>query len=186
MPLIRLITSVHDAFFGTLQRALGDWFLGLVARFVFAAVLLVYFLNSASTKIGSGLLGFLSPSIGAYAQIIPPIFEAAGNDAGAVAFFPWKLIVYFGTYAEFVLPVLIVLGLFTRVAAFGMIAFVFVQSFVDWAYHAADAETLGVWFDRTSSALILDQRALWIFLLTYLALRGAGAISLDHLLARRG
>jgi putative oxidoreductase len=185
MPLIRLITTLHDAFFGMLQKVLGEWFLGLAARFVFAAVLLVYFLNSASTKIGAGPFGFLSPSIGAYAQIIPPIFEAAGNDAGAVAFFPWKLIVYFGTYAEFVLPVLIVVGLFTRVAALGMIGFVLVQSYVDWAYHGADAETLGAWFDRVSSALILDQRALWVFLLVYLALRGAGAISLDHLLVRR-
>ncbi|MEM6985258.1 MAG: DoxX family protein, partial [Pseudomonadota bacterium] len=92
--------------------------------------------------------------------------------------------VYAGTYAEFILPVLIVVGLFTRLAALGMIGFVFVQSFVDITGHHADAETIGAWFDRFSDATILDQRAMWVFLLAYLAIYGAGKLSIDQLLRR--
>jgi putative oxidoreductase len=185
MPLVRLVTMLHDAFFGLLQRLLGEWFLGAAARFVFAAVLLLYFLGSATTKIGDGPLGFLFLSPGAYAQVIPPVFEAAGMNPAGVAWF-WKLLVYFATYAEFVLPVLVVIGLFTRAAAFGMILFVLAQSYADWKWHGADAETLGAWFDRTASSLILDQRAFWIFLLAYLVLKGAGPLSVDRLIAGRG
>ncbi|MGB1179934.1 MAG: hypothetical protein ACPG4J_11855, partial [Lentibacter algarum] len=39
----------------------------LLARLTFAAVLLHYFIASGLTKLGDGLLGFLSPSVGAYA-----------------------------------------------------------------------------------------------------------------------
>jgi putative oxidoreductase len=66
-----------------------------------------------------------------------------------------------------------------------MIVFVAVQSYVDIAFHGADEKTIGAWFDRLSDATILDQRALWIFPLAYLVIRGAGAISLDYLFAGR-
>ena len=86
---------------------------------------------------------------------------------------------------SFLLPTLIVLGLFTRIAALGMIGFTIVQSFVDIAYHGVDMTTVGAWFDRFSDAAILDQRALWIFLLLYLVAHGPGRCSLDALLAAR-
>jgi putative oxidoreductase len=98
---------------------------------------------------------------------------------------PWGLIVALGTYAEFLLPVLIVAGLATRPAALGMIGFTLVQSWVDVAFHGADATTLGALFDRDPAGVILDQRALWLFLYAYLAVKGAGAVSLDALLRRR-
>ena len=44
----------------------------LLARAVFAAVLLVYFWGSALTKLGDGPAGLFNPSAGAYAQIFPP------------------------------------------------------------------------------------------------------------------
>ncbi|MEM1163811.1 MAG: DoxX family protein, partial [Pseudomonadota bacterium] len=160
------------------------WLIGLAARVVFAAVLFLYYWNSALTKIGDGFMGVFQVSDGAYFQIVPPIVEAADYDASAVAFFPWGLIVTVGTYAEFILPVLIVIGLFTRLAALGMIIFVIVQSYVDIAFHGVDAETIGVLFDRLPSATILDQRALWSFLLLVLLIKGAGAISLDGLIRR--
>jgi putative oxidoreductase len=77
-----------------------------------------------------------------------------------------------------------VLGLFTRLAALAMIGFIVVQSCVDIAFHGADAATIGAWFDHLSNAAILDQRALWVFLLMTLVVKGAGAFSLDALLAR--
>ncbi len=179
--LIRL----HDAFFAAVERACADWAPGLLARFAFAATLLVYFWNAALTKIGEGALGFLSISDAAYFQILPPVIETYGYDASAVPVLPWGVIVAAGTYAEFVLPALIVLGLATRLAALGMIVFVLVQSYVDIAFHGVDARTVGALFDRFPDAAILDQRLLWVAVLAPLAIRGGGALSLDALLARR-
>lgn len=174
----------YDAVFGGLQRATDDWFIGLAARAVFASVLFVYFLSSALTKLGPGLFGFLSPPVGAYAQILPAMMQAVNFDASKVAFFPYGLIVLLGTWAEFVLPFLIVLGLFTRVASLGMIVFIFILSWVDITGHNADATVIGAPFDADPSAMISDQRLMWCFLLVVLVLRGAGAISLDAVLAR--
>ena len=178
------LVDLHHRFFNRLETALDGWFLGLFARFVFAAVLLVYFWNAAVTKLGSGLFGIVQLSPGAYIQILPGAMEAAGYDPSALALHH-HLIVHAGTYAEFILPALIVAGLFTRLAAIGMIGFVAVQSYVDIAFHGADERTIGALFDRLPDAAIFDQRTLWLVPLVYLVIKGAGAISLDHLLARR-
>ncbi len=182
--MINTIVSLHDRVFGAAQRNLEDWLPGLLARLVFAGVLLVYFLNSAMKKLGEGVSGFFTVTDNAYFQILPSVVEQYGYNASEVPFFPWDIIVYLGTYSEVLLPVLIVIGLFTRIAALGMIVFVFVQSYVDIAFHGVDAETIGAWFDRFSDAVILDQRALWIFLLVYLVICGAGKVSVDHLMHR--
>lgn len=182
---LAILVRLHDRAFGAVEATLASWAPGLLARASFAAVLLGYFWNAAQTKIGEGPLGFLSISDGAYFQIVPPVVEAYGYDASAVPFLPWGLIVTVGTWAEFLLPALIVLGLATRLAALGMIVFVVVQSWVDIAFHGADAATIGALFDRNPGSVILDQRALWVFLLVYLAVKGAGALSLDALLRRR-
>ncbi len=155
----------------------ADWLLPTLARFVFAAVLLVYFLTSGLTKLGDGLW---TPTAGAYAQIFPRAFEAAGYDTAALSLFH-KLVVIAGTLAEFILPTLIILGLLTRIAALGMIAFVAMQSLTDLYGHGQQA-ALGAWFDRFSDALILDQRALWVFLLIVLVMKGAGPLSFDRAL----
>jgi putative oxidoreductase len=183
--LIFQAACTHRCAFVFLEARLNGWFLGLLARFVFAAVLMVYYLNSASTKVGEGIGGFFSIGDNAYFQILPSVVEAYGYDASQVPFFPYDIIVFAGTYAEFVLPLLIVLGLFTRLASLGMIGFIVVQSYVDIVFHGADEKTVGAWFDRFADAAILDQRALWIFLLVTLVVKGAGAISLDGLLGRK-
>ncbi|MFP3944228.1 MAG: DoxX family protein [Alphaproteobacteria bacterium] len=182
--MIGNLISVHTRAFGAIERSLDPWFTSLLARFTFAAVLLIYYLNSASTKVGEGLGGFFTIGDNAWFQIVPQAVEAHGYDVSQVPFFPYGLMVVAGTYAEFFLPLLIVAGLFTRLAALGMIAFTLVQSYVDIAFHGVEQETIGSWFDRLSGAAILDQRALWVFLLLYLVIRGAGAVSLDHLLGR--
>lgn len=152
----------------------ADWLLPSLARLFFAAVLLGYFWASALTKFD----GLFTPSVGAYAQIFPKAFEAAGYDPSAMSLWHW-LVVMGGGYAEFLLPALIVLGLLTRLAALGMIGFVLVQSLTDLLGHGASA---GAWFDRASDALILDQRALWLLLLAVLVCKGAGPISADRIL----
>jgi putative oxidoreductase len=183
--MINLITGLHQSVFGWIQERLQDWFPGLLARVTFASVLLLYFLNSARTKVGDGAGGFFQVQDNAYFQILPKVVEQFGYDASQVPVFPYQLIVYAGTYSEFVLPVLIVVGLFTRIAAIGMVIFVLVQSYVDITAHGADEKTIGSFFDRLPDAAIADQRALWIFLLVYLAVYGAGKLSLDHLFAGR-
>jgi putative oxidoreductase len=73
-------------------------------------------------------------------------------------------------------------GLLTRLAALGMIGFIFVQSIVDITGHGVAGADIGAWFDKASSALILDQRSFWVFALIVLVVRGAGPLSLDRVL----
>ncbi|MGI9400602.1 MAG: DoxX family protein [Rhizobiaceae bacterium] len=181
--IIDLIRTLHDGFFGTLERLTRGWFLGLAARFVFAGVLMIYYLHSASLKVGSGFIGFFQPSFSAYIQILTE--QVMVNYDLEIANVPLylKLVVYMGTYAEFLLPILIVIGMFTRVAAFGMIIFILVQSYVDINFLGVDAATIGALFDRDPSSAIVDQRTLWIFVLLVLVIKGAGTISVDRILS---
>jgi len=153
----------------------GEWLLPIAARFVFAAALFAYFWASAATKLD----GLFTPSMGSYAQIFPKVFEAVGYDVGQMGLWH-RLVVLAGSWAEFALPVLIVVGLFTRLAALGMVGFVLVQSLTDIFGHGAAA---GAWFDRASDALILDQRAFWMLLFLVLIVKGGGPLSADRLLA---
>ncbi|WP_323771321.1 DoxX family protein [Antarctobacter sp.] len=174
------LLSLHHAIFAPVER-LGAPLIPLLTRLVFAATLLRYYWNSAGTKVWDrkgeeGLFDFFTLESGTYAQMFPKAFEAAGYNPAKLGF-AYDIVAYAGTYAEWLLPLLIVVGLFTRLAALGMIGFVVVQTFVDVTGHGA---ALGRLFD-TGYALI-DERTLWIFGLTILVIRGAGAVSLDRLL----
>lgn len=184
MKLLWGLRSLYLRLFTAVDAAVGAWLPGLAARLVFSSVLLAYFWTAGLRKVGDGVLGFFTVTDGAYAQILPPIAEAAGYDSTQIAFIPWGLVVFVGTYSELILPLLIALGLFTRIAAIGMTGFVFVQTYVDIAFHGADATTVGMMFDRIHNSEILDSRLLWLFPLLYLVLRGPGVLSLDGLLGR--
>ncbi|MGH1414229.1 MAG: DoxX family protein [Pelagimonas sp.] len=177
----RLI-SLHSGVFGWVERVF-DGVLPLLSRLAFAGVLLVYFWKSAVTKLGDGVFGILSPSTGAYAQIFPKQLEAVGYDSSQLGVFHWAVVTA-GTWAEFILPLLIVIGLFTRLSALGMIGFVVVQSLTDLYGHGGieHVETLGAWFDGAPDSVILDQRAFWMMVLITLVVKGAGALSLDRVL----
>ena len=176
--------SLHNAIFGRLER--GDWLLPTLARFVFAATLLMYFWVSALTKLSGGFRGIFVPADGAYAQVFPRTFEAVGYDIDALGVYHWVVVVA-STWTELILPALIVLGLLTRVSALGMIVFIIVQTLTDLYAHGsmADPKTLGAWFDRFPDSVIMDQRAFWIMLLLILVFKGAGPLSLDAALRRR-
>ena len=177
--MIRTLLSLPDRAFSWLEP-MSTPVLTTLARFVFAAVLLVYFWNSGLTKIPDGLGNLFSPSFNAFAQIYPKGAEAASYDITQATAFQ-KAVILGGTWAEFILPALVLLGLFTRAAAFGMIGFVVVQSLTDVIGHGGET---GAWFDNLSDAAILDQRAFWVFLLLYLVFKGGGPLSLDRVLLK--
>lgn len=185
MGFIHTLERIHDGVFNTIEQAAGPWFLPLLARLVFSSVLLMFFISSGLTKVGSGFPDFLIPTAGAYAQILPSITEAVSYDTDQIALFPWKLIVLGGTYAEFALPVMLLLGVFTRLTSVGLIGFIIVMSFVDIQFHGLEPASIGAMFDRIHNSIIFDQRLLWIFPLIYLAIRGGGPISVDALVLRR-
>ncbi|MGJ8610701.1 MAG: DoxX family protein, partial [Octadecabacter sp.] len=147
------------------------------------ATLLFYFWNSANTKWDGTPF---TPGVGGYAQIFPKAMEAVGYDVSQMSMFHWAVVVA-GTLAEYILPLLIVVGLFTRFAALGMIGFVIVQSLTDLYGHGGieHIETVGRWFDGQPSGAILDQRSFWTLLLITLVLKGAGPLSLDRVLINR-
>jgi len=176
--------SLYNAIAERLNRA--DWLLSTLARFVFAATLLVYFWVSGLTKLGEGFAGLFSPSVGAYAQIFPRVMEAVTYDTSQLGIYHWAVVVS-GTWAEFILPALIVLGLLTRLSALGMIFFVILQSITDVVGHGTWAGEIvnDTWFDRFNNGVIMDQRAFWIFVLVVLVIKGAGPFSLDRALKPR-
>lgn len=154
--------------------------LPLLARLTFAGVLARYFWASAATK----LSGPFTPTFNAYAQVFPRKMEAAGYDISGFGLFEWAVVMA-GSYAEIILPALLIVGLFTRLAALGMVGFVLVQSLTDVIGHGADPATVGAWFDRASDALILDQRGFWMLGFTVLIGLGGGWASLDRLIWNR-
>lgn len=178
--MIALYVSVTER----LTRA--DWLLSTLARFIFAATLLLYFWVSGLTKLGEGIGGLFQPSVGAYAQIFPKAMEAVTYDTSQLSVFHWAVVVS-GTWAEFILPTLIILGLLTRLSALGMIGFIAVQSLTDLFGHGGleHPETYGAWFDRFPDSVIMDQRSFWIFLLLVLVIKGGGPLSLDNALRPR-
>lgn len=149
----------------------------LLARLIFTSTLFLFFYQSALTKLD----GIFTPSLGAYAQIFPKQFEAAGYDSSAMGGFEY-IIVLAGAYGELLLPLLIVVGLFTRIAAIGMSIFIVIMSYVDITAHGIS--NAGQLFDADPMGIIYDQRLLWGFVLFTLIAKGAGWLSLDQLFTR--
>jgi len=79
------LISLHNAVFSRGEALAG--LLPLLARFIFAAVLFMYFWASGMTKLGDGILGLFNPSLGAYAQIFPKAMEAVSYDVTQLGVF---------------------------------------------------------------------------------------------------
>jgi putative oxidoreductase len=166
------LISMHNALFDWLDRHSAA-IVPTLARMVFVAVLLVYYWNSATLKIEGSIF---SPSAGAFGQIFPKAAEAVLYDVTQLTVFQ-RLVIFVGTIAEFGLPALLLVGLFSRLAALGMIGFVWVQTLTDVAGHGVK---LGSLFDNAIG--LVDQRVMWSFLLLVIVIAGAGPVSLDRLL----
>lgn len=136
--------------------------IALLARFSIAMT----FWTSGQTKI-EGLV--LDPIGGNVALGWPRLSENAVElfrSEYALPVIPPELAAYLAATAEHVLPLLLLLGLATRLSAFALLVMTLViQVFV--------------------YPLAYPTHALWAALLLYLMARGPGAASLDHLLARR-
>ena len=130
-----------------LQRRLPDALLLFTARIGVAAV----FFLSGRTKV-TGLL-----------EITPEAYELFRNEYAVPLLSP-SLAAHLATYSEHLFPALLAFGLFTRVAAAGLLGMTLViQTFVypdAWSTHLS-----------------------WAGLLLLLMARGGGAWSLDHVLA---
>jgi len=132
-----------------LQLLLSDTVLCLVARLGIASV----FFMSGRTKVE----GFLS--------ITPGTYDLFQTEYALPLVSPW-LAAHLATYAEHLFPLLLVLGLFTRLSALallGMTTVIEVFVYPDaWPTHLS-----------------------WAGLLLLLVAKGAGALSLDRLLRLR-
>ena len=149
-PLIALFSRIpHSA-------------IALLARFSIAMT----FWTSGQTKI-EGLV--LDPIGGNVILGWPRLSDSAlelFRSEYALPIIPPELAAYMAATAEHVLPLLLLLGLASRLSAFGLLGMTLViQTFV---YPSA-----------------YPTHALWAALLLYIMARGPGAISLDRLLARR-
>jgi putative oxidoreductase len=154
-----------------------------MARLVFASTLLVYYWTAALTKMGEGLWGIFAPSMGAYVQIFPKAMEAVSYDVSQLSWVHWG-VASLALWGQLLLPLLLVVGLFARVAALGMIVVILVQSYVDVVGHGLDAESIGRFFDANPGSLLVDQRLFWVFLLWVVVVLGAGKLSLDSMWSR--
>ena len=136
----------YGGFSAWLDRQVPDALLLFTARIGVAAI----FFLSGRTKV-AGVL-----------EITPATYELFSAEYALPLLSP-SLAAHLATYAEHLLPVLLVLGIFTRAAAFGLLAMTLViQTFV---YPDAWSTHLG-----------------WAALLLLLVARGGGTWSLDHLL----
>lgn len=139
----------YDRFADWLDRHVPDALLLLMARIGIAAI----FFLSGRTKV-EGVL-----------EIRPETYELFRTEYALPLLSP-SLAAHLATYAEHVFPVLLVLGVFTRVAALGLLGMTLViQTFVypdAWSTHLS-----------------------WAALLLLLVARGGGAWSLDRLFQRR-
>ena len=128
----------------TIENMVNHATLALVARVAIAAI----FLLSGRTKVD----GFLTVNESAYALF---------REEYKVPVIPPEVAAHLAAYAEHVFPLLLVLGLFTRLSALallGMTAVIQIFIYPDaWPTHLS-----------------------WAGLLLYLAARGAGTVSLDR------
>ncbi len=128
-----------------LTGLVGHWLLALAARVAVAAI----FFLSGRTKVD----GLLTVNDSAYTLF---------REDYKVPLLPPELAAHMATYAEHLFPILLVLGLFTRLSALALLGMTAViQIFV----------YPGAWPTHLS----------WAALMLYLAGRGAGPVSLDHL-----
>lgn len=151
------LVRVHALF-----ERIPESLIALLARFSIAAT----FWNSGQTKVEGFALNIVS---GEFTFGWPRLSSSAVDlfrDEYKLPLLPPELAAVMATVGEHALPLLVLLGLGTRLASFGLLVMTAVIQFL--VYPGAYA-THGVW-----AAVLL-----------WLMVRGGGALSLDHLIAKR-
>ncbi|MBN3968265.1 DoxX family protein [Pseudomonas sp. 43NM1] len=128
-----------------LSTLIGDSFLVLVARIAIAAI----FFMSGRTKVTD------------FMTITPSTYELFRTEYALPLISP-ELAAHLSTYSEHLFPVLLVLGLFTRLSALALLGMTFViEVFVypdAWPTHLSWAGLLLLIFARGAGSLSLDRR----------------------------
>ncbi len=191
--VVSSVVTLYNGVFTSLQMLLEDWLLGLLARAWFAATLLFFFWNSAMTKLGGA--GLVDLDAAAAQMLGEAFFIEYGGDTSELGF-GFVAFAYLGTIAEFVLPLLIVIGLLTRLGSLGMILFIAVMTYVDMTAHGLTIDPSLLVNGRPDltpaqatdavfiNSVTIENRLMWLFPLIYLVVRGGGAVSLDWLFGR--
>ncbi|MBA5248491.1 MAG: DoxX family protein [Gammaproteobacteria bacterium] len=152
---MRKLTNVYNLIFEVLHKYTDDIFKLFLRLYVADA-----FFRAGLTKLGSwdSQMPFLSSGA-----------RYLFKNEYSVPFIPWELAAYLGTVAELVLPVLLVLGLATRLSALALFLFniIAVVSYpVLWE---------GGYYDHK----------LWGVLLLVIVIYGQGKVSLDRIICRQ-
>jgi putative oxidoreductase len=133
-------------------------------------------------RLGAG--GYLlSHGIGKLRMLLAGDFNTFGNPIG-IGSMPSLVLV---TFAEFLCSLLVIFGLWTRLAAIPVVISMSVAAFVAHAKDPWSSETAAMAFFGGQSKTWFSKEPALIFLIIFLALAftGAGALSLDGWLARR-
>tara|TARA_R110002073_G_scaffold19336_17_gene70758 strand:- start:1648 stop:2217 length:570 start_codon:yes stop_codon:yes gene_type:complete len=176
-PVLGPLGRVHDTVFSHAQRLISHDALALFMRIVIAGVFWRSFILKVETF-----------GVGRYVEVInnfelerfrfklpefpltlkPATLSQFSGDFALPLLSP-GVAAWMATLAEFTFPILLVLGLLTRMSALALIGMTLViQIFIfpTWAHFWGTA-------------------ALWLVMLLYLTGRGGGQFSLDHLLGRQ-
>lgn len=153
------------------------------SRLVFAAVLLPWFLIGGVSKLGGFDLS-VGPTTEGLPLALGAYYAYASGSVGALSaglpIFSPLTQAYVGAMvlAELVLPVLTVLGLWTRLA---VVLLALHQTILALVQPTGAA---GALFDASPFDLFPDQLLLWFMLIAPVAFFGAGPLSMDAILAR--
>ena len=153
---MKLLQSINK-FGASLGNIIPDWVIGLSAR---VAIFMVFW-PSAQTKITGATYFGQHFAFWNVTETTLMLFE----NEYAVPVLPTNIAAYLATIGEFFFAIFLLLGIFTRLSAAGLLAItVVIQLFVypdSWITHL-----------------------LWAALLIYLMKKGAGAISVDDAIIR--
>jgi len=138
-------------------RVYADKFVAPVLYLIIRLYIAQIFFQSGLLKFQNLLNGNWEATVGQFADLYP------------VPGLPASVAAVMGTAGEIVLPILLAFGLFGRFAALGLIGMTCVIQFlVPEDYGVAN-----------------DIHYYWLMLLAVIVVRGAGTLSLDHLIQRR-
>ena len=167
---IRRLQAAHDKTFGVFEAPLAADLIALLARLTLAGVFWRSFLTKVETFGLFQYTEYINDFAVERAHVKLPILPLDVKPAVLFQFeqydlplLPSAAAAWLATLGEFVLPIALVLGVFSRLSALGLIVMTLVIEFfvIDGAFWGT--------------------HALWLTMALYLTASGPGRISIDHL-----